>query len=102
MTLDSVVNHRLYRVLLSSSGELHMSNRAKWSLSLGVLACAACCAVPLTGLLGIGGAAGAVSGFLTGVNLETVLCLTIVGAALTAMLFWWLRRSARKSTECNC
>jgi membrane protein implicated in regulation of membrane protease activity len=71
----------------------------KW-LGLIALACAACCAVPLAALLGIGGVTGMLGGLFAGVNLEVVLCLAILGALLVGGGYMLLRARKQKAQAC--
>jgi membrane protein implicated in regulation of membrane protease activity len=77
----------------------------KW-LGLGVAACAACCAVPIAALFGIGGATAAVGAMFADVNLEMLLCLGLLGTFIAGIYFWMRSRRMRSvyescSTACN-
>ena len=75
--------------------------RSKVTGGLAVLACAACCAIPLLIAAGVLTGAGAAI-------LEQTLLAVAAGLAVLALGMWWLhrRRSARRAaaagTGCGC
>ncbi len=73
----------------------------KW-LGLGVLACAACCAVPLTVIFGVGSATAMTGALFAGVETETILCLAVLGALLVGIGYVALRSRRRKVERQTC
>jgi len=71
----------------------------KVMLALGV-ACAACCAIPLLGV--VGGLAVFASTLWACANefLPAAIVLGVVAAALAGL--WWWRRRAVRSSSCAC
>lgn len=76
-------------------------NRSKVAGALAVLACAACCAIPLLIAVGVITGAGAAI-------LEKTLLALAAGLVVAALGMWWLhhRRSARRAAaagaSCGC
>jgi len=79
-----------------------MSGKAKSWFGLAALACAACCAVPIMAALGIGGAAGSLTAAFSGVNLETIACLSILGAMIGGALYFVARQRSRREQAASC
>jgi hypothetical protein len=73
----------------------------KW-VGLAVVACGACCAVPLAAVFGIGGAMTATGALFAGLDTETVLCLGVLGALLVGGGYLWLRARRRTAAAQSC
>ena len=78
----------------------------KW-VGFAVLACAACCAVPIAVVFGIGSATAVTGALFAGVDAETVLCLGVLSGLLAGAVYLWLRSRKKKvdaqacSTSCK-
>lgn len=77
-----------------------------WKLLLGAgAACAACCAVPLVGVVAAGTLGGTALGWagsaLAGEIAVAAAAILALGAAGLGRL-WWRRRAARQATACGC
>ncbi len=73
----------------------------KW-LGLAVIACAACCAVPIAAVFGIGGATAMAGALFAGVDAETVLCLGMLGVVFVSVGYLWLRSRRKKDEAQAC
>lgn len=76
----------------------------KW-LGIAALACAACCAVPIAAVLGVGGAASAGAWFngawSNGAMVETIVCLGGLAAMASGVWFVWRKRGAQSVDACT-
>ena len=81
-----------------------MSSKTKSLIAIAVLACAACCTIPIMVALGIAGAAGAVTAAVSGLGLDKIACIGLLGALLAATMYFAIRRFRRSKQEaasCN-
>jgi membrane protein implicated in regulation of membrane protease activity len=77
---------------------------SKHWIGVAALACAACCAVPLGAVMGLGAAGTATGALLAGVETETILCTALLASFLLAGLYLWVRqrRAMRQRCETSC
>jgi membrane protein implicated in regulation of membrane protease activity len=70
----------------------------KW-LGFAVVSCAACCAVPIAAVLGLGGAAAAAGALLADINMEMVMCLGVLGLLMAVGIYLWVRARRQSSVD---
>jgi len=73
----------------------------KW-VGLITIGCIACCALPLVAVVSFGSAFAALGAFLSGLGLEAIACLVIVGGAIALLVFEVLRRRKAKLSTASC
>jgi hypothetical protein len=90
----------------SASWRCLMKTRMTSKHWIGVAAavCAACCAVPLGAVMGIGGAVMGSFALFASAHSETILCISVSGIVLSTTVYSLIRqrRQAKKRCTTSC